>query len=358
MGALAYYLDTNRPWILIAAGLLTSIAYLTRYVGLSLVLTGVILLLTSGKNLRRAVVKAAGFGLISMTPMAAWMTRNYLLTGNLANRRILWHPVGLAHLRALVLHGVNWLTPKWLIQGRLIAILLALVLAASLIALVVRAYREDRLLGWRPMSRFEAILGLNVAVYLAQLAISISFFDASTPVDNRILSPVYVSVIALVLLLLAHNWSTLGRGARAGLVAYLTIFVVSNTSSLVAHSLNYRMEGLGYSHRSWQDSRLIRMVRELPDVPIYTNGIAELYIHASRSAYPIPWRIDRETQEVMKDYEQQLEIMRLRLREEDARLILFDPEDLFPQQARLEDLTAGLTIVAKFEDGTVYDYIP
>ena len=50
--------------------------------------------------------------------------------------------------------------------------------------------------------------------------------------------------------------------------------------------------------------------------------------------------------------------MRLRLREEDARLILFDPEDLFPQQARLEDLTAGLTIVAKFEDGTVYDYIP
>ena len=358
LGALACYLDTNRPWILAAAGVLASTAYLTRYVGSSLVLTGVVLLLAGRRDSRRRVAAAAGFGVISLAPMAAWMVRNYMLTGNLANRRILWHPIALTQLRSLVLHGVSWLAPKWLIHGRLVAILLALVLAGSVMALAVRAYKENRLVGLRPISRFAAILALNMALYLAQLAVSISFFDPGTSADNRILSPVYVSMIPFVVLLLAHNWNTFGRGVRVCIAAYLAILIASNASSLVAHSLNYRTEGLGYSHRSWQDSALIKMVKELPDVPIYTNGITELYIHASRSSYPIPWRIDSETQQVNQDYELQLEIMRLKLVEEDARLVLFDPENLLPQQARLDDLTAGLTAVAEVEDGAIYDYIP
>jgi len=358
LGALACYLDTNRTWILIAAGVLASAAYLTRYVGSSLVLTGVILLLAGRRLSRRPIAAAAGFGVISLAPMAAWMVRNYVLTGNVANRRILWHPIALSQFRSLVLHGVSWLAPKWLIQGRLAAILLALVLTGSVMALAVRAYRKDRILGSPPISRFAAIFVLNMALYLAQLAISISFFDPGTTADNRILSPIYVSTIAFVALLLAHNWNTFGKIARACIVAYLAILIASNASSLVGHSINYRAEGLGYSHRSWQDSVLIKLVKDLPDVPIYTNGITELYIHASRSSYPIPWRINTETQEVNQDYEQQLEMMRLRLVEEDARLVLFDPENLLPQQARLEDLTAGLTAVAEVEDGTIYDYIP
>jgi hypothetical protein len=286
------------------------------------------------------------------------MVRNFALTANLANRQVFWHPIGLDQLRSLVLHGVSWLAPKWIIQGRLAAILIALALAGCVLVLGVRAFRKDRLLGSPPLSRWVLVLALNMALYLAQLAISMTFFDAGTSADNRILSPVYVSMIVFVVLLTAHNWNAFGGAARLGVAAYFAILIASNASEFAAHSLNYRMEGLGYSHRSWQDSALIKLARQLPDVPIYTNGITELYIHASRSSYPIPWRIDSETGEPDQDYDRQLEIMHTKLRTEDARLVLFDPAGLLPQQAKLEDLTDGLTKVAEVEDGAIYDYVP
>ncbi len=88
-----FYFERNKSTWLAATGLLTSLAYLTRYSGLALVATFVVTLVLLNdswkKRIGSALILLAGF----VPLVIAWSIRNRMVAGNTTNRTLIWHPV-------------------------------------------------------------------------------------------------------------------------------------------------------------------------------------------------------------------------------------------------------------------------
>ena len=351
---LSLYSERGSRWLLLSAAVLVGLGYLTRYVGISLVATGLAVILLMRGTWRRRLVDGALLVSVSILPVIAWWARNASLTGNFANRRIIWHPITLDHFRALTLHVVEWFVPAEFIQGGIYAAGFLALLVAVFSAIVLRIQAADRLTLRFRRGGMPLLLVLYSALYMLALAASLSLFDPFTPVGNRILSPVHISIMLLAVILAWDVWTRQGNLVRGLIAAGFAFIILWNGLAQARLAESYGTYGLGNAAPSIAESQTVAAVRELPDVPIVTNGISRLYFWADRNSFAIPWLIDLETGERDPDYEDILQIMRGRLCDEGGYLILFYPENLVPQQAPLGDLIAGLTQYGDYQDGEIY----
>jgi hypothetical protein len=117
---------------------------------------------------------------------------------------------------------------------------------------------------------------------------------------------------------------------------------------------SYGLYGLGNAAPTIGNSETVAAVKELPSVPIATNGMARLYFWADRYTYSIPWRIDLETGAERAAYQADLQQLRDRLCPKGGALVLFEPENLLLEQASLTDLTQGLSLFGQYQDGEIY----
>ncbi len=205
---LAVYLDRPHLRVLIASAALIGIAFITRYVGVALVATGLAILLIRPASWRKRLTDAGILVVVSGLPMFLWLVRNAILTGNLANRRLLWHPIGYQHIKAVALHGLEWIVPAEFIYGGGQALAMIAVIAALIGASVARLARNGQLLSRFRRTGFPTVLVIHILLYLIALVFSLSLFDPGTQIGGRILLPVYVSIMALATLLIG----SLGRG--------------------------------------------------------------------------------------------------------------------------------------------------
>ena len=104
-----------RPVWLALTGLLSSLAYLTRYSGLALVATFVVALILLNDTWKKRIVSSLIF-LAGFVPLVlAWSIRNRIVAGNATNRTTVWHPVtpetleeGLRTFSAFLVPGEEW----------------------------------------------------------------------------------------------------------------------------------------------------------------------------------------------------------------------------------------------------------
>ncbi len=206
---------------LAGAGLLLSLATLTRYAGASLCLTAILVLLLvgwAGKALRwQALGMQLGALLAGGLPLLlAWGIASRLGSGaeSVGNRLVSWHPPTPTMLFEAAKNLLTWLAPDDLLGiapffGRLLSLVSLLLLPALLAWLVWRAWP-----GPAPAASTPALtwlLAMHVPVYLGFLVVSLTLFDASTPLNARILSPVYLALLGLFAAGLSWVWSWLGQ---------------------------------------------------------------------------------------------------------------------------------------------------
>jgi len=351
---LSLYLERGSRWQLLLAAVLAALGFLTRYIGISLVGAAFVALLVQRASWRRRLVDGGLLLAVSLLPVVLWWIRNATLTGNFANRRIIWHPVTLDHLRSLTLHFVEWFVPSEFIRGGIYAVAVLLLLGVVVGAILLRMRAADRLSNRFRREGAPMLLALYSGMFVVALAASLSLFDPFTPVGIRILSPLFVSVMLLAVVLAWDAWMLQGRLVRVGIVAGFLFILVWNGTSQARMAESYGIYGLGNAAPSISQSQTVAAVRELPEVPIVSNGIARLYFWADRNPFAIPWLIDLETEQRDLAYEENLEIMRRRLCQEGGYLVLFSPENLVPQQAPLADLTEGLNLHGDYTDGEIY----
>ena len=145
-----------------------------------------------------------------MLPAAAWFLRNRLVSGTLANRVIFWHPVTEKQAASLVKAVLSWgLIPQRLVVGNEIIAFLVILGGLVVISLVwlARSYPKTN----QSLSQQEFMLLLSAWAYASLLALSINLIDATTPLDNRILMPVYLNILLLLGIGLALLWQRHGR---------------------------------------------------------------------------------------------------------------------------------------------------
>jgi hypothetical protein len=333
---------------------------LTRYAGLPLIATGGLgVLLFSKIGFGRRLFNAVLFGIIGILPFALWSLRNTLLVGSSAGRTMAFHPIGMSQLWQAIYTFSSWLQlpefmPGWL---RLIIILL---IGGGLLFLVLRPYlnKSHTDTSANSLPTLVKLLLLYIFIYLAFLVVSISLLDANTPLDDRILSSVFIALIVVIVYLLATFWrQSMHKKALGFIFAGLgLIFFFAAFSQNMRWVFSQREQGLGFTSLAWQESDIMAELDDLPeDMSIYSNVPEAIYLHTGKSALSFPKKENATTNQVEANYAEKLLEMRNKLAQDSSVIVFFTA--VRPEAGQIiTELQAEmpLIIVIETDDGIMY----
>ena len=282
-----------------AAGLAAAAATLTRYAGLPLILVGAILL--RGRD--RLWFLAASIG-----PYGLWIVRNQLTAGEASGRRARWHPPDWAIIEtALRTTGHLFVT-----DGRVPSLTLPLVAPGPILQIVALAaialalVRTDR----SAMPRIVRVGLVYAALYGAFLVLTVSVFDAATPVDIRLLAPLVPSIVFTL------AWLTLRTPIAAlALVSVFAIVTLQETRTISLY-------GLDYSGRVWSAASFDGVT--LPPGPLRSNWPAAIAYFTGRSPDRLPRRVDGHTLDTNEHYARDLRDLAADTRSGKTTLVILD----------------------------------
>jgi len=347
-----YLRDGGARWIGLSAAF-ASLACLTRYAGLPLVLSSGLVLLAGGRgSLTRRIRQAIAFVFISCVPTGLWLVRNHVVTGQLTGPR----PAAVRDLATnleLTVETVSaWVLPRPLAPTWRFALLgvAAVFLAVALVTLVRR--RRHTLASVMPMLAFAV-------VYPASLLISARVVRFAPP-SPRIYSPLYLPLVLLALAvadgtcqLPARAW--MRKGVAAVLTVLLALWLVYPAARAVYFVRGYLRDGAGgFTNRKWLNSGLVQAVRRSAreDAP-HSNEPEALYLWLGRRARLAPRRVAATSPGRPNELEafQGLVVREgggtlLWLADRPGREYCYTPEEI----ARV----VRLAPVASFPEGTVY----
>jgi 4-amino-4-deoxy-L-arabinose transferase-like glycosyltransferase len=324
----------------------------------------------TGKTLPwKTLGKQAGALLAGGFPLLlAWGLISALAGGSesLGNRLVTWHPPAFTTLFEAAKNLLTWLAPDDLLQrapifGRLLSLVSLLLLPALLAWLAWRLWPRRTPSTSTPTLVW--LLVLFVPAYLGFLVVSLTLFDASTPLNARILSPAYLALLALFAggLGWAWRWFVAHKLRWRWVIALLALLAVAfSLLDGIAAVRELGKDGQGFAHSGWQQSPAIQAVRELPPLILYSNKPTAIYLLTGRSAYITPTPSDAVTGLDRDNFAADLAEMQQRVLNGEAVVVLFglrrsaDPEET----ALYDALSAGLPVLADFGGDVLLGKLP
>jgi len=328
---LTEYSHKKKTSLLIAASVAIALAALTRYVGVVLIVTGFIgILFLNHQTFRKRILDSIIFVAISSFPVILWLIRNYYAAGSGANRELTFHPFGFMHLKVALTTLSGWILPAWISSSTGGTVLLFIVIGLLLSSFtVLRPRAEPNVANKtdRPLTGILIFLGIFISVYLVILIMSVSFFDAFTYPDNRILSPVFVSAVILVFCYLEMSLKHSQRRQLLKAVWVPLAIILSGiyTFNAIRIIQSAHSDGVGYNRNIWRQSAIVDEIRTLPSgIPIYTNGPDAIYMLTGKNSILIPCRINPFSQQQNDACSAEVSAMMKHLSENDGIIIYFN----------------------------------
>lgn len=348
-----YYEEEKNKW-LIMAGILTGLSYLTRYAALSLLATFIVAIVILRPTWLKRFKSLAIFLAGSLPIMLAWMIRNKLIGGSATNRAMEWHPVTADNIYRGIHSATRFIIPinKWWWDLKSISGFFELLL--SIIALALLSWTAwfglKYFLKSSQYSRPEIIPftnGLYIFGYLGSLLFSISFFDAATPLIDRILSPIYISLLLMLIVFFKWMWQRANTSGKSIIVS-LAIFILAISGVAQYRAvLSLQETAQGFASWRWRESIVMESIRNLPeDAIIYTNQPPAVYFWTDRPVNGISWKAENISQ------------MRESILRGDA-LLAFFPQDVSTESSQeIRALTEGFGVIEKSDLGSLYGIQP
>ena len=351
---------------LILTGTFVAFAYLTRYAGLALLATFLAALILLHDTWRKRLT-SAGIFIAGILPWAlGWSLRNKLVADNATNRTLVYHPLTAENIETGIYNVSAFLVPVESWRRALIKIPNSIAIIVSIIAITLLiwvAYKGLKKF-LQPSTEQPEILsftnGLYIFGYLASIVSSMMLFDASTKFKLRILSPIYVSL--LVLLVLLGHWLWQKRGIIwRGAVTIFTIFILAFSSYETFNVVTQlHKSGQGYASFQWYDSEAMAFLRELPEgTRIYTNQPGPVYLYTNRPCYVLPDLVDPVTGLPRENYEEGVNFLQADVLSGKAVLALFkfgaEAEDV---QSIYMQLADGLYLAHESRGDQIYTAHP
>jgi hypothetical protein len=274
----------------LGTALLMGAALFTRYAG-GFLIVGAILALAFARRKSFPWLAASASLAIAVLPTSLWTVYNVTRTGMAVgqDRHILYHPIGLRHVRDLLNTVSAWFIPASF-SDRLRVVLFA-PLVGLVIWLMVRGYRKRGNDEFVAPLRLAAVSLFFAVLYIAYLFLTISFVDANTPLDTRLLSPIYPLTVLLLAACFCLALKMFGSQSvlfRVGSVVCLLIFI-SNAARFVHRLEDFRRNGVGFQTAQWQYPRIFSYVQSLPDnVTLYTDNPELIYFWTGRPSHNLP----------------------------------------------------------------------
>lgn len=268
-------------------------ASLTRYIGVTLILTGALAILVLLRARWRVKARdAVLFLLLASLPLVLWMARNYFVSSTFFGGRApsqfslgenIWFTANVLS---------SWFFIETILTRRIFV--LAAIVCVGGIAVFVMARAAPR--GQNFFTRVGGIL-LFIFIYLAFLIASATT-TAFDRIDDRLLSPLVVPLILLFCLFLEKFCRTLratfSNQWAAGIpIALVALWLLANAFGVTFRDLQVRLsEGAGgYNRRLWRESAIVRYLAQHPldaERAAYTNAADAYYILLNQRARVVP----------------------------------------------------------------------
>lgn len=290
------------------------------------------------------------FTAVSLTPLTLWLIRNSLVANSVTNRTLAFHPVQRsAILTAIYTFGL-WVLPG--IQTTLVTGLLFVCLIGLVFILQFRLNRSiPVILIW---------CGLFILVYCGFLIASITFVDAHTPLDIRILFPVYAVSLICILGGLANLMPRLKaipfvRVLPLGVcLAYLVLNMIAGSQMLNTIYNN----GQGYTSQSWHQSELMSQAFLLSEnATLYSNVPDAIYFVRDAVVQGIPLKAFATSLQKNDSYTIDFEAMVEDMHLNQAKIVYFNRVSRWylPTQAELAR-NPSFSIIFENKEGMIYEY--
>ncbi len=350
-------LEQNKKILFIPAALLTGLAFLAKYSGISFVGAAVLtVFFFSPEPFFKKMRDGIFVGILGYLPMLPWMVRNRLVAGSPIELTYHFHPYILGHVRQIFAYTSMWLVTETASRPvRGIAALLFIGMVFYAMFFVFRKKHQNKL-PWV----FVILIFCHLGTYLGTSA-----FLGEQPFDNRALSPVLLAGL-IFLASLAREFFSISQQKKAGIVLNCVIFVLgfSFIGRAFAWGNHAAIEGLGYANRVWKTSPTMEAVTKLPpDMPVYTNGRDILFLLTGRPATSIPSKeeilmvhVPDPKERYRAKYEPEIAAMKEVITREDGVVIFFNNvywRWYYPPEKEIVE-KASLVPWQTFSDGTIY----
>ena len=278
---------------LMRAGAFSAAACLTRYMGVSVIVAVIPLLLAARVAPREKVKRIAVYTLLAAAPVGLWMLRNFLLVGYMTGERgLVFYSLPFIADEALRIAVGDW----WLV-GLTAPLLLALAAAAGH-ALRRRSQRKSGASVAADVARGPLrVCGGFALAYLTLLVAALMLGDVSGGLEWRYLAPLYVPLLCAALLLLDGVLRYAGKTLAAVLLLALPL---QAAWLVVLHKREIRFWNAGARHGpaapQWRNSESVQYIRETALTgAILSNAMLVTALHADGPArhYGLPCEPDR-----------------------------------------------------------------
>lgn len=351
--ALLIVSDCRHPVLsTLLAGLLTAAAFLTRYAGIVLlpVVTAFLFLSQTGSAWKRCKF-AALYALPPAIMFALYVLRNYALSGTLLGARSP-SQLGISDNVDLVKDTIlAWFLP-WRIHSFETFLLLMCIFIGAL-----TWHHRDHIA--RVIRNSERIVLLCVAFSVTYTAFIVwtSTTTAYDHIDDRLLSPLYPSLLILFAVLLRpESWrSQLVRNLALGVFCLLC--VVAPLRATYSQVNRKAAQGAGgYNSRRWQESELVTYFRQNGQPKgetVFSNSPDALYILADVTAKSSPARRNYNSEETTGVTDKNLFTKYPGL---DGAMLVWSEPNWRDYLFTLDDLRTmcDLERIATFSDGSIW----
>lgn len=284
------YLKTERFAALLFAGILVSLAFVTRYAGISLLATGCLLVLFFGAlSLKKKLAHLLAFVLTGISLALVNLVRNQLVTGNSTGVRE-------KALRGLAenIFQLGGVVSEWLpfLRGHeeMAAVLFLFIFGTAATGILFRIFQQQY---YASAENAVASFFVTYTVFILGVA-TVSRFEN---LSSRLLSPLYVPLFLLVY----QGIQMMNIKKRRG-IAYLFPVAMVLLLFIGFHHHQYQLnaeawEGIkdagmpGYTEDSWTQSPAVDHIRKNKSrfvLPVYSNANDAVYFLTGIQALPLP----------------------------------------------------------------------
>jgi 4-amino-4-deoxy-L-arabinose transferase-like glycosyltransferase len=358
---LVSFFETDQMPLLAMTGVVAGLATITRYVGVSMIATSVVaIMLLRSTSWKQRFVESIVVGGIGSAPFILWIGRNLLVSGDLVNRAIGFHPVPVELIRAYRAQISFWFVPEQLglIHSirRAIMVLLGLVAPVVYFGLALKDAIRGKNNQRAPYWTLPWILILYAAIYIITFVLNLTFLDALIDFDTvpRYLTPLYVICIPIFVLVF-HGLAVRKREwwfAR-GFVVLMAIGLIGMYALNTLPIVRDPIPSLGYTGLKMERTETVEMLDSLSrSAYIISNDPELVYIFSDRTAFVLPIRYDANTGKEREDFNAQLEATREKL-DAGGMLVIFTP--IRDREIEVIDLL-GVELIDTFYGSSFYAY--
>jgi len=361
---LATALSTANFRPLLWAAFVAALCVMTRYVGVTLIATGGLLLLVQPHigfwfRIRRGLI----FGVLAALPLAAWLLRNMLIKGNLAGTRLPSKATLSESIDQVTDTLASWLLPGVDLSNGLASWLVAVALIV-LAGMLIFAFWQARPIENR--RDFTHVLPecLYTVIFLVFLVVSSTILPLN-PLHDRLISPVFLPLFFLgfialdrivVKLLPRFAYRHVAILPSVAISLWLIFLPLAKSYTDIERRLSNGAGG--FATKAW-DIELMRYLKgkKLRGV-VYCNSPEALYHHTGIICIATPSLRNYGTS--IDVSEQQIAGLHRSIKNHKAAFLIWFENYKNPYRASLPQLKKVLRLVPmrQFDGGTLYTMFP